>query len=85
VTPEQLIDAEEKRQAAVLTLELAAIYFRDGAPPHLNDAFAVKLSKAISTVVAHMAHATMPMRQHPEVERHRLDITDNRSIADRNQ
>jgi len=32
-----------------------------------------------------MAHTTMPRRQHPEVERHRLDITDNRSIADRNQ
>jgi hypothetical protein len=85
VTPEQLIDAEEKRREAVLTLEMAAIYFRDGAPPHLNDAFAVKLSKAISTVFANMTHATMPRRQHPEVERHRLDITDNRSIADRNQ
>jgi len=85
VTPEQLIDAEEKRQAAVLTLELAAIYFRDGAPPYLNDAFAVKLSKAISTVVAHMAHAAMPRRQHPEVEHRGVVIPDNRSIADRNQ
>jgi hypothetical protein len=83
--PEQLISAEEKLRAAVLTLEMAAIYFRDGVPPRLDDVFAVKLSKAISTVVAHMTHATMPRQQHPEVDRHRLDITDNRSIADRNQ